>query len=73
MTFQCYAHADNTREYIMTSDAQRINSNDFALVALCLGLVYLLVRRKCLYRGICYSETAGLLTGDMDALTTYTG
>ncbi|KAG0043224.1 hypothetical protein BGZ83_011701 [Gryganskiella cystojenkinii] len=40
MTFQCYAHADNTREYIMTSDAKRINSNDFMLLALCLSLVY---------------------------------
>ncbi|KAF9356317.1 hypothetical protein BGX26_005422 [Mortierella sp. AD094] len=42
MTFRCYAHADNTREYIMTSDAKRINSYDFMLAPLCLGLVYTL-------------------------------
>ncbi|KAG0366637.1 GPI-GlcNAc transferase complex, PIG-H component-domain-containing protein [Gamsiella multidivaricata] len=39
MTFRCYAHADNTREYIMTSDAKRISSYDFMLVFLCLGIV----------------------------------
>ncbi|KAG0028650.1 hypothetical protein BGZ81_004548 [Podila clonocystis] len=42
MTFQCYAHADNTREYIMTSDAPRINSYDFMSVILCAGFVYFL-------------------------------
>ncbi|KAG0326010.1 hypothetical protein BG000_001556 [Podila horticola] len=42
MTFQCYAHADNTREYIMTSDAPRINSYDFMAVILCAGFVYFL-------------------------------
>ncbi|KAG0305468.1 hypothetical protein BGZ98_004089 [Dissophora globulifera] len=42
MTFRCYAHADNTREYIMTSDAKRINSYDSMLVFLCLGLAYFL-------------------------------
>ncbi|KAG0218242.1 hypothetical protein BGX33_008083 [Mortierella sp. NVP41] len=42
MTFQCHAHADNTREYIMTSDAQRVNSYDFLLVLFSLGLVYIL-------------------------------
>ncbi|KAF9105614.1 hypothetical protein BGX27_009547 [Mortierella sp. AM989] len=42
MTFRCYAHADNTREYIMTSDAKRINSYDFMLAPLCLSLVYTL-------------------------------
>lgn len=44
MSFQCYAHADNTREYIMTSDAQRINYYDFLLVLFSLCLVYILVR-----------------------------
>ncbi|KAG0266156.1 hypothetical protein BG011_003143, partial [Mortierella polycephala] len=42
MTFQCYAHADNTREYIMTSDVPRINSNDFVVVFTCAALVYTL-------------------------------
>ncbi|KAI9235038.1 MAG: GPI-GlcNAc transferase complex, PIG-H component-domain-containing protein [Podila humilis] len=42
MTFQCYSHADNTREYIMTSDAPRINSYDFMAVILCAGFVYFL-------------------------------
>jgi len=56
MTFQCYAHADNTREYIMTSDAKRINSNDFMLVFLCLCLVYTLVGR---FRWIWLSKAKG--------------
>lgn len=43
MTFRCYAHADNTREYIITSDAKRINSYDFVVAFLCPGLVYTLV------------------------------
>lgn len=43
MTFRCYAHADNTREYIITSDAKRINSYDFIVAFLCPGLVYALV------------------------------
>ncbi|KAF9956617.1 hypothetical protein BGZ72_002628 [Mortierella alpina] len=42
MTFQCNAHADNTREYIMTSDAPRINSYDFMVVIACAGCVYFL-------------------------------
>lgn len=49
MSFQCYAHADNTREYIMTSDAQRINSYDFLLVLFSLCLVYILVRCPCFF------------------------
>lgn len=44
MSFQCYVHADNTREYIMTSDAQRVNSYDAFLVLFSLSLVYILVR-----------------------------
>ncbi|KAK3828065.1 MAG: GPI-GlcNAc transferase complex, PIG-H component-domain-containing protein [Benniella sp.] len=42
MTFRCYAHADNTREYIITSDAKRINSYDLIVAFLCPGLVYAL-------------------------------
>ncbi|ORZ26647.1 GPI-GlcNAc transferase complex, PIG-H component-domain-containing protein [Lobosporangium transversale] len=49
MTFRCYAHADNTREYIMTSDAKRINSYDFMLIFICLGLVYALGTTKTCY------------------------
>ncbi|KAG0208615.1 hypothetical protein BGX31_002286 [Mortierella sp. GBA43] len=40
MPFQRHVHADSTREYIMTSDAKRVNSYDYMVALICPTLLY---------------------------------